>query len=48
MKKEKFVLSKCRNEKASVTDTFVGKVYQHRRPAAGEKKKSAMDKEAGK
>jgi len=31
-----------------VTDAFVGKVYQRRRPAAGEKKTSAMDKEAGK
>ena len=35
-------------EGGNVIDTFVGKVYQHRRPAAGAKKTPAMDKEAGK
>ena len=35
-------------EGGNVINAFVGKVYQHRRPAAGPKKTPEMDKEAGK
>ena len=36
------------SSRSPVTDAFVGKVYQRRSPAAGERKKSAIDKVAGK